>query len=209
MAKLRLIHTRTSLSVLYITDIDSGLPNEMMPARLHKQNVYVPYNLTTLVGSGPVVEVEDPAIPGFVDLVLTDKVKLSRDRGVIAGLVAGGYLTAVDLPTGFAPVAPVVATATHDTQTSAVSAVDDGLITIAGTGFVSTLPYVSTVTIVSPAGTQVFTAAQITTGGGTFTATAITIPVAVHGLAVDGSEDATSVTVSANGESDTLAVTVI
>jgi len=209
MAKLRLIHTRTSASVLYITDIDSGLPNEKMPARLHKQDVYIPVNYTTLVGTGPVVVVEDPSVPGFIDLVLTDKVKLSRDRGVIAGLVAQGYLTAVDLPTGFAPVDPLLATATHDTQTSAASAVDNGLIVIAGSGFLSTAPYVSTVTIVSPAGTQVFTAAEVTSGGGIFTATNIQIPGAVHGLAVDGSEDATSVSVAANGASDTLAVLVI
>jgi hypothetical protein len=208
MAKLRLIHTRTSPSVVYLTDVDSGLSNESMPARLLKQDVYIPFNLTNLVGTGPVLRVMDPTTPGFVDLVLSDKVVLSYDRGVIRSHVDNGLLQDVLLPEGFDDTV-TVATATHDTDTDATSAVDDGLITITGTNFVSTAPFHTSVTIVAGTVSQTFTQDAIVLGGGTVTATQITIPVAVHGLATDGTEDATSVTVSANAQNVTLAVTVI
>lgn len=208
MAKLRLVHARTTTGNLYITDIDSGLPNEMMPARLHKQEVYVPYSLQTITAYAPIVVTTDAAVPGYIDLVLSDKVQLSFDRGVIRGLADLGYLTTVMIPAGGVS-APTVATATEDTLTSATSATNDGLLTVTGTGFTSLAPYVSTITIVAPSETQVFTAAEVILGGGVFTATSIQVPAAVHGLLADGTDDITSITVSSNAQTATLAVTII
>lgn len=206
MAKIRLIHAQTQRATINLTDVDSGLPIEEFPARLLKQQTYIPFYKKSIIG-GKIVE--DRSVPGFTDLVLSDKVKLSRDRGIIAGLVDSGKLTLIDLPDG-ALAAPVIATATEDTTTSATSAVDDGLVSLTGTGFVSYAPDISSVTLTPTTGAPVtVTATQITTGGGTFTATAATIPAAVHGFPVDGSNDLVSVTVTANNQSVTFPVTII
>jgi hypothetical protein len=206
MAKIRLVHAQTQRSTLNLTDIDSGLPTEEFPARLLKQQTYVPFHKKSIVG-GRIVE--DRTVPGFTDLVLSDKVKLSADRGVIAGLVSAGQLTRIDLPDG-ALAAPVISSATEDTSSSATSAVNNGLVTLAGTGFASYAPDVSTVTLTPTTGAAVtLTATQITTGGGTFTATASTIPAALHGFPTNGTNNIVGVTLTANGQSVTFAVTII
>jgi hypothetical protein len=205
MAKIRLVHTQTQRSALNLTDIDSGLPTENFPARLLKQQTYIPFYKKTVAG-GRIVE--DRSVPGFTDLVLTDKVKLSADRGIIAGLVASGKLQRVDLPNG-ALVAPVITAATEDTDTSATSATDDGLVTITGTGFLSYAPDLTQVTLVPTTGASLtVNEDDITGGGGTLSAVSITIPAAVHGFPVDGTNDLTSVTVTSNGQSVTFAVTI-
>jgi hypothetical protein len=133
MAKLRLIHNQTTRSKIYLTELETGLPNEKYPARVQKQVVYIPFNFTSIVDSEIVV---DTTIPGFVDLVYSDKVLLSQDRGQIKSFIDDGFLTAIDIPSG-ALAAPTISLATEDTTTSATSATDDGLVTITGTGFTS------------------------------------------------------------------------
>jgi hypothetical protein len=185
MAKLRLIHNQTTRSKIYLTELETGLPNEKYPARVQKQVVYIPFNFTSIVDSEIVV---DTTIPGFVDLVYSDKVLLSQDRGQIKSFIDDGFLTAIDIPSG-ALAAPTISLATEDTTTSATSATDDGLVTITGTGFTSLAPYVSSVVLTPTTGAPVtLTSTAITGGGGTFTATSITIPAAVHGFTDDGTD---------------------
>lgn len=206
MSKLRLIHSQTTRSKIYLTELDTGLPNEKYPARVQKQPVYIPFNFTSIINGDIVV---DTTLPGFVDLVFSDKVVLSQAQGQIKQFVDDGVLTAVTLAPG-ATAAPTIAAATEDTTTSAVSATDDGLVTITGTGFTSVAPYVSSVLLTPTTGGSLqLTSTEITTGGGTFTATSITIPAAVHGFPIDGSNDLTDVEVFANAQSVVSPVTII
>ena len=198
MAKLRLIHTQTTSGPILISDTDQGLPVDNLDEE-RKQDVYVNLYQRAFVG---LEVVEDRTIPGYIDLVLSDKVKLSRAQGVIKGHEDAGLITVVDLALGDLAV-PTVSSAEQDTAASAVDATDDYRVELVGTGFTSVLPSVSTVTLTDGVTTTTVTEADITGGGGTFTATSILIPAAVHGFAADGSEDLTSVTVTSNLQSVT------
>ena len=197
MAKLRLIHARTVSGDILVNDIDQGLPVEHLDEE-RKQDVYVTVNLKQFSG---LEVVEDTATPGYVDLVLSDKVKLSREQGVIKGLEDAGLITVVDIATG-ALAAPTIATTEQD-RTGGGDVTDDYRVEITGTNFLSTEPAVSTVALTDGVTTVTLTAAEVTGGAGTFTDTSIIVPQALHGFATDGSEDVTSVTVTADNQSVT------
>lgn len=197
MAKVRLIHTQTVSGDILINDIDQGLPVEHLDEE-RKQDVYVTYYKKAFDG---LVVVVDRTLPGYIDLVLSDKVKLSRDRGVIKGLADAGFISVVDIATGDLD-APTITTTEQD-RTGGGDATDDYRVEITGTNFLSTEPVVSTVALTDGATTVTLTADEVTGGGGTFTNTSIIVPQALHGFATDGSEDVSSVTVSADGQSVT------
>lgn len=197
MAKLRLIHNQTVAGDLLISDIDQGLPVDNLDEE-RKQDVYVTFYQKAFVGLDVV---EDRTVPGFIDLVLSDKVKLSRDGGVIKGLYDAGLLTAVDVATG-ALEASTVVTVEQD-RTGGGDVTDDYRVEVTGTNFLSTVPAVSSVTLTDGVTSVTLTQADVLGGAGTFTATSIIVPQALHGFATDGSEDVSSVTVTANAVSVT------
>jgi hypothetical protein len=204
MALIRLVHTQSQLADLLVNDIEDGTPRRPFDD-YSKQDVYVTYNRKSFNGGG--VDV-DTTQPGFIDLIPTDDVLLSRDHGVIAGFEAGGLVTVIDIATGTL-VAPVVATAEQDTV-DATDGTDDYRVEITGTAFLSIAPDVSSVIVTAAnAATVTLTATEITGGGGVFTDTAITIPAALHGFATDESNNVASVTVTSNTKTATAAVTVI
>jgi len=212
----RLVHTQhasTQGGGLQITDIDSGLPNEEF-GMYRKQPVYVPYNKKSFqVSNGMAVVVTDTSTPGFIDLVPSDKVKLSADRGVIKGLAtaADPKITVVEIPTG-ALAAPTIATATFDDD--GVAGDDDGTVEITGTNLLSYNPDTTTIAVTGydPAGTLDTVILQHDGVDVIVTATSITITAAAHGFGIltDATVDAelgvTSVTVTANGQNVTAAV---
>lgn len=199
----RLVHSQNSEGALLIPDIEAGLPNEAF-GFYYKQPVYVPYYRTYFDNDGLVAV--DRTQPGYVDLVPSDKVKLSEDDGCISGLAANGFLTVVNIPTG-ALDAPTISSTTHDTTTSATSGTDDGLVDITGTNLLSYNPDTTSIELTDGVTTSTVTADD---AGVSVTATSITITAAAHGFASDGSEDITEVTVTANKQSVTDAsVTII
>lgn len=161
----------------------STLPGVNYP----KQKCYIP--LWSILPGG----VHSTTIPGYIDLNTSDRVLLSQDHGVIAGLVKAGLITVNATLDPTTTVAPVI--------TSAIVAVSPEALTIIGTTFLSVSPDVSSVTI----GTTTLSSTAITTAGGTFGATSIVIPAALlTGLITVG---VTNVTVNANGKSATALIT--
>lgn len=202
----RLVHTQhasTQGGGLQITDIDSGLPNEEF-GMYRKQPVYVPYHKKSFqVVNGMAVVVTDTSTPGFIDLVPSDKVKLSADRGVIKGLATAAppLLTVVEIPTG-ALGAPTIATATF------ADGGGDGAVAVTGTNFVSYNPDVTTITVTgyNPAGTE--SSVDLVHNGVDVivTATTIAITAAAHGFGIVTDADpgnelgVISITVTSNGQ---------
>jgi hypothetical protein len=201
----RLIHTQTQLGTLLINDIEDGTPRREFDD-YNKQDVYIPYYRNYFNNDG-LVEVDETQ-PGYIDLIPTDDVLLSRDSGVIAGLEAGGFLTVVEIATG-ALAAPTITTAQQDTA-DATDATNDYRVVITGTNFLSTSPDESSVLLTAAsAATVTLSPTDITGGGGTFTDTSIVIPAAVHGFATDGSNNVTDAAVTADRQTATAAVTEI
>lgn len=192
--KFRLVHTQASKGPILINDIDQGLPIEYLDEQ-RKQDCYVTYNHKYFAG---LEVVTDTSLKGFIDLVPSDKVKLSAHGGVIAGLVKAGLIDVIEIPTG-ALKAPVVASVTQDTA-------DTYDVTIAGSRFDSFDPYVTKVTLTDGATVVELTSAQIVNGGGTFSSTEIVILAATHGFATDASENITSATVTTESGTSTKAV---
>lgn len=177
---LRLIHNQSVQGAIVVDDIDDGLPNKTAHrlgstadpnayardgyANAPKQPCYVPY---TKHGN--------PAIPGYIDLNMTEKVTLSAGQGKIfklrqAGLIGINSFNAGDLAT------PVVTGAATNTPGA-------GDLTITGTGFLSLAPNDSVV-IITGTGAVTLTRTQILVGGGSFSDTAIVILAAlVPGIA--------------------------
>lgn len=182
---LRLTHTQVAQGPHIIPDIDDGLPNKTAKRLAgHPKK----YNMDGSVPSGPDkstkpgvnnlkqkcyvprVKATDTTVAGYIDLTETDRVLMSQYRGTIKGLQTAGHLTV----TSFLPsdiVAPVLTTADLDTPTT-------GILTLTGTGFTSLAPEITTV-IITGTGAKTLTATQITTGGGTVSATSIVIPAAL------------------------------
>jgi hypothetical protein len=179
---LRLIHTQTVQGAILVDDIDDGLPNKTSHrlgstadpnayvrdgyANKPKQACYVP---RTRASEG------FPLVAGYIDLNETQRVTLSAGKGKIKGLEAAGLVDVVSL------VAADLAT-----PTLATAVIDDpgaGDLTLTGTTFLSVAPDVTTV-VITGSGAVTLTATQITTGGGTVSATSIVIPAAlVPGIA--------------------------
>lgn len=173
---LRLVHSQTGLGAILVDDIDDGLPNKDNNrlgsssdpkayardgyANKDKQKCYIPR-----------VKAGEVAIPGYIDLRETQRVKLSAGKGKIAKLVAAGKITVVSF-VNTDIVTPVVSAAASATPGA-------GDVTITGTGFLSVAPDISTVTL-KGAGVGVggitLTRTQILAGtGGAFTNTSIVI----------------------------------
>ncbi len=140
----------------------------------------------------PRVNADNTAQAGYIDLTESDRVLLSAGKGVIAGLVRASHLTVVSF---------VAANLNTPVLTLARLGVPGaGQVTITGTTFLSVLPDVSSV-VFTGTGAVTLTAAQITGGGGTFTATSIVIPAAlVPGVALT----TTSAQVRANSKSSAV-----
>lgn len=160
----------------------STLPEVNYP----KQKCYIP--LWSILPGG----VHSTTIPGYIDLNTSDRVLLSQDHGVIAGLVKAGLITVNATLDPTTTVAPVI--------TSAIVAVSPEALTITGTTFTSISPDVSSVKI----GSTTLSYAAIYAVG-TFTATSIVIPASLlTGLITVGT---TNVTVNANSKSATALIT--
>lgn len=204
--KYRLLHNQASTGALLVADIEDGLPNRAF-GLYQKQPVYVSYYRQYRDVDGMVQT--DRTLAGFIDLIPSDNVLLSVEHGTIKGLSDNNFLTVIEIAAGDLD-APTLSAATHDTTTSVTSAVNDGLATLTGTGFLSTLPYETTVSLTDGVSTVVVTAAQITADGGSaITDTSITISAALSGFATNGTEDLTTVIVTADDQPVTSAVTIV
>lgn len=139
---LRLIHSQVGLNAILVDDLDDQLPNKEVhrmgstaDPKAYKRDGYA--NEPKQKAYIPRVKAGEPTIPGYIDLKETDRVTRSAGGGKIAGLQRAGFISVVS----FSPsdvVAPVITTATLDAP-----AVGD--ITIAGTGFLSLQPDVTSV----------------------------------------------------------------
>ena len=99
---IRVVHAQTVLGAILVDDIDDGLPNKDYNrlgssgdpkvykrdgyANADKQRCYVPRR-----------KIGETAIPGYIDLRETQKVKLSAGKGKIAKLLSAGLVTVVSL----------------------------------------------------------------------------------------------------------------
>lgn len=187
---LRLVHNQTVAGGLLINDIDDGLPNKTAKrgvgdpktyqrdgyANKPKQPCYVPR-----------VNLSDATQAGYIDLLETDHVLVSYNKGTIAGFVRAGLITVISFqPSDLST--PVLTTADLGTPGA-------GDLTLTGTGFLSISPNITSV-ILTGTGAVTKTAAQILTGGGTVSNTSIFIPAAlIPGVALT----TTSAQVKADG----------
>jgi len=181
---LRLTHNQTITGPILINDIDDGLPNKTAkrgtgdPKKYHrdgnslggedksvepdvnypKQKCYIPKRKLT-----------DTTVAGYIDLKETDRVLMSQYKGVIAGLQAGGFILVTNF-TDADVAAPTITSAQIDNVSNDLN--------IGGTNFTSLSPNVSKV-IITGTGAVTLTQAQIVAGGGSFSATAISIPASL------------------------------
>lgn len=190
---LRLIHKQKAnvVGAIFIDDIDDGLPNKQVHvfgsnadpktyvmdgyANKPKQPCYVPYS-----------KPGDDALPGYIDLNETPRVRHSAATGKIAKMAQAGQ---IDVVTYTGPiVAPMITSAIIDDDT-------DNEITITGTGFTSLAPEPLLILITGEGGPLTLTEEDIIDGSGTISDTEIVIPLALVSGAV---ADDTSVQVVAN-----------
>lgn len=113
----RIVHQQTEPGGILIDDIESGLPNEEFGIYF-KQHVYVPYNRQYFQNNQVIVDANQP---GYVDLPLSDKVELSRDRGTIKGLEDAGLVNVISIGDG-ALSAPSIDSARFDGDGSTTDA---------------------------------------------------------------------------------------
>jgi hypothetical protein len=200
---LRITHTQVAQGRHTIPDIDDGIPHQTAkrgtgdPKRYQRDG-------SGLSGPGkstkpgvnylkqpcyvPRAKVGETTVAGYIDLKETDRVLLSQAKGCIKGLQAAGHVTVTSFVASDV-LAPTVASAVLD---------DPGVgdLTVTGTNLTSLAPDITTVTLTG-FGAKTLTQSQITTGGGTITATAIVIPAAlVPGIATS----TTSVQVRADAQ---------
>lgn len=95
---IRLIHSQETEGSLLISDIEAGLPNTGFGTLRKQPGVYLPH-YHIFFGDDGLVE-EDRSKPGFVDLVVTDAVKLSLEAGDLSVFSEMGVLETVELPAG-------------------------------------------------------------------------------------------------------------
>lgn len=131
MLKLRLVHTGLAASPpnrnsVLLDDLDLENKSDRRPS--NKQPAYV-----------PLVNPFDEAQPGFIDLLITDRVQASFERGRIRQAITAGWISTVlfDDTTLTPPVISNVA----------LSAALNGTLTITGTGFLSVSPDVTALLI--------------------------------------------------------------
>lgn len=193
---LRLVHTQAASGAVLINDIDDGLPNKtarrlVAPPKSYERDGYA--NKIKQKCYVPKKDATDATMNGYIDLQETDRVIMSLNKGVIAGFVKAGILTATLFTSGDV-AAPTLA---------AGAAVLNTTLTLTGTNFTSLAPFTSSV-IITGAGAKTLTAAQITTAGGTFTATSIVIPASLL-----TSVATTTSSVQVKADNQTTAVRVI
>lgn len=178
---LRLIHSQVGLGAITVDDIDDGLPNKSVhrmgstaDPKAYKRDGYA--NEPKQPSYVPRVKASEPTIPGYIDLHETDRVTRSAGGGKIAGLVRAGLISVVSfVPSDLST--PTVATADLGTP-------GPGDLTITGTGFLSLTPDVTSV-ILTGTGAITLTSAQIISGGGSVSNTAIVILAAsIPGVAL-------------------------
>lgn len=155
MTRVRVIHSQTTEGPLLLNDVEDGMPREPF-AYLHEQQVYIPRE-----------DPDRPGVPGFTDLVPSDKVLASLEQGVIAGLEEQGYVLTPVLISDADLAAPTVAGATLS-----------GTLTLGGANLLSVAPDVSSL-VITGAGATTLTLTDITTGGGAFTNTVVVVPSAL------------------------------
>jgi hypothetical protein len=161
-----------------------------------KQKCYIPKYKILPNGT------HDTAIAGFIDIAESDRVLLSQDHGVIAALastISGKPSYPLITVTSFTPAdiaAPTISAAN-------IAAGGTYALTITGTNFTSLAPDVSSVRI----GSTTLSATQITTAGGTFSATSIVIPEALIPLSMIVGTTPVYVTADAQTVSHAIAVT--
>ena len=125
---IRVVNQQTIRRSILLDKLDDGQANTPGYANRPKQKVYVPYS-----------NLVDPSVKGYVDLVPSDRVLLSADRGTIKGLTKKSppYIST------FAFASALIATPTI------ASAVHSGIThdtTINGTTYFSVTPDVTYVT---------------------------------------------------------------
>lgn len=204
---IRLTHTQTTAGPLLVTDIDDGLPNKTAhsgtgdPKRDQRdgsslsgpdKSTMPGVNWAKQASYVPRVKATNVAIAGYVDLIESDRVLMSVNKGVIKGLQTGGFLTVTSFT-----AADVAAPTVTSMQLNLPGAGD---ITITGTNLTSLAPNLTRVTL-SGTGAVTLTQTQITTGGGTVGASSIVIPAAL----VPGVGDiVTTGTVTADDQTTTV-----
>ncbi len=130
MNYVRVVNQQTLVRSILIDKIDKSQGNSLGYAQRAKQKVYVPY-----------VNPNDTAVKGYIDLVPTDDVLLSADRGTIKGLSTAGKVT-------FSVVSGTLIKASTVTSASNVA----GTTSINGTTFTSVSPDVTYATLTNLAG---------------------------------------------------------
>jgi hypothetical protein len=137
----RLIHSQVAVGGLLVNDIDDGLPNKtakrgIAPPKKYRRDGYA--NTLKQKCYIPRVQPGD-VVAGYIDLVETDRVLMSVNKGVAAGLQTAGQLSIVS----FLPTDIVAATITQ----AEINNPNPGDLTITGTQFVSVLPNITSVTL--------------------------------------------------------------
>lgn len=208
---IRLTHSQTTTGPLLVTDIDDGLPNKTahgLTAPPGKDQRDGSVGSSATKGTQPGVSQlkqkcyvprvkAGTSLAGYIDLKETDKVLMSVNKGVIAGLKAANLLTVTSF------VDADVAAPTVTSMRLDLPGVGD--ITISGTNLTSLAPDLTTV-VLTGSGAVTLTQTQITGGGGTVSATSIVIPAAlVPGVA----DSATFGTVTADNQPATGTVALV
>lgn len=182
---LRVIHSQTVTGAILVDDIDDGLPNKAFH-RLGTNADPKAYDRETAAGAAkqpcyvPVSQANNgfPLVPGYIDLLETQRVVYSSQQGKILKLAGAGLVSTVDF------VAADVALPTLTTADEATPGAGD--LTLTGTNFLSVAPDETTV-IITGVGAITLTATQILNGSGTVGATSIVIPAALFtNGAIDG-----------------------
>lgn len=127
---IRVTHEQKVSNSILLDKLDDGQANTEGYAQRAKLQVYVPY-------SNPL----DSTVKGYVDLVPTDRVLLSTDRGTIKGLQTDTWVSVAAVNSALLAT-PVITAASNAA----------GSTTIDGTTFLSVSPDVTYVTLENLAG---------------------------------------------------------
>ena len=158
---IRVINQQTINRSILLDKLDDGQANTEGYASLPKQKVYVPY-------SNPF----DSSVRGYIDLIPTDRVLLSANRGTIAGLGNAGRISYFAFPSILIADPTIV-----DVTVAGIN------ISIDGTTFLSVAPDVTYVKFTNPAGvSQTIPSTEFDT----FSAIEIVIPAAKLTIGVIG-----------------------
>lgn len=207
MTKIRLVHTQEERGAILITDIDEGLPREFLDEE-RKQDVYVTYNKKRFekTSEGVVSVVTETEVPGFIDLVESDKVMLSREHGAIAGLSAQGLVDVIEIPTGALNTPTITGAVQDDGQGAAGS----GDVVITGTNFESFDPDETVLVLFEDAtnpGTAQEFRADDTGVTFDFATNTLTVEATAHGTTVYSGPNAAAVVVANRLNSDPFDIT--